>query len=361
MQRMPRTATAQAVLNLDEPDRNYVFLSASLERWFISAQRVLPWREQYEPYAIWVSEIMLQQTRVDVVVDRFVEFMRRFPNAVALAGAQEDEVLAAWSGLGYYRRARMLLQGSREVVRQHAGLLPPDVVSLEKISGIGRYTAGAISSIAFNLPAPIVDGNVARVLARLFLLDAPFGNRQLIAEQWRISAALVSAAKSPRMLNQSLMELGALICRPRQPRCGECPVRQLCGAAAENLTDQIPRLRARQKMREMTVPIFWIEDESGRVLLVREPGALMHGMYHLPYSDNPLFGKGLALVSSARIGSFQHTITNRQIEFEVHSSRWNENEVADGHYEGIWIRESELASYAHPSYVEKAVRLVRSR
>ena len=163
------------------------------------------------------------------------------------------------------------------------------------------------------------------------------------------------------MLNQSLMELGALICRPRQPLCGECPVRQHCVAADENLTDQIPRVRVRQQMRAMTVPIFWIEDENGRVLLVREPGPLMHGMYHLPYNDNALFGTGLALVSSALIGTFRHTITSRQIEFEVHSSSWNENEIADGRYEGIWIKESELASHAHPSYVEKALKLIRSR
>src|SRR5438046_806102 len=173
------------------------------EAWFRLHQRKLPWRATYDPYHIWLSEVMLQQTRMQVVLGRYEDFLRRFPTIEELARSSDDDVTAAWSGLGYYRRARMLRSGAVAVVERFGGALPATVDELMTLDGIGRYTAGAISSIAYDRPAPIVDGNIARIVSRLF---ATHGS------PWRLAESLVLAASSPRIFNQALMEIGALIC-----------------------------------------------------------------------------------------------------------------------------------------------------
>jgi A/G-specific adenine glycosylase len=322
---------------------NLCLLTRPLEAWFRRHQRPLPWRKSYEPYHVWVSEIMLQQTRMEVVLPYFERFLATFPTVEALARATDDQVTAAWSGLGYYRRARMLRDGAIALVERFGGRLPHTVEELLTIPGIGRYTAGAIASVAFEQRAPIVDGNVTRVVARLSGDDST---------PWEHATALVEACKSPRALNQGLMELGALICTPRNPSCLLCPLREQCVALATGRVDELPRPKPKKKVRELHIPLYLITDRRGRVLMRRETGPLMNAMYHLPHGDRSLFDTHpLDAVTGALLGRFRHTVTTRRIEFAVYAAE------VKGRQRGYeWVDPRELAAVPHPSYVKKALR-----
>lgn len=318
-------------------------LASPIERWFRRQQRPLPWRATYDPYHVWVSEVMAQQTRMEVVVPYFERFIERFPTLDALASATDDEVTAAWSGLGYYRRARMLRQGAIDVRQCFGGKLPRSVDELRTIPGIGPYTAGAIASIAFDERAAIVDGNVARVVSRLFGIDAPAGS----AEAWTRAEQLVASAKSARMLNQGVMELGALLCTPKNPSCLLCPLAAHCSQDAE-----LPRPKAKPATRELHIPLYLVTDRAGRVLMRRETGQLMTAMFHLPHGNAALFdGAPIAVRDAEPLGTFRHTVTNRRITFELFRARAKR---AAG-YE--WIDPAALATVPHPSYVRKALQL----
>lgn len=313
-----------------------------LERWFSRHQRALPWRATYDPYSVWVSEVMLQQTRMEVVLPYFARFKERFPDLASLANATDDEVTTAWSGLGYYRRAKMLRAGAAAVMETFGGVIPSTVAELLTIPGIGRYTAGAIASIAFDQRAPIVDGNVARVLSRLF---AHAG------DAWPLADAMVHASKSPRALNQSLMELGALICKPRNPTCLVCPVHDECVARATGRIDEFPPAKPKKATRELTIPLYLIRDRHGRILMRRASGTLMDAMYHLPHGDTSLLdGEPFTPDERELLGTFRHTVTTRKIEFVVYRARASRKPRG---YE--WIED--VASVPHPSYVRKALAL----
>jgi len=293
---------------------------------------------------------MAQQTRIDVVLAYFERFVGRFPTIEALAAASDDDVTAAWSGLGYYRRARMLRDGARAVRERFGGRLPRGVEELQSIPGIGRYTAGAIASIAFRRPAPIVDGNVARILARVFAIDEALGTPALMRAAWTRAEELVALATAPRDFNQGLMEIGALICTPRKPACSRCPLRAECAAFAADRVAELPRPKAKLETRAMTIPLYVVTNR-GRVMMQRENGPLMRGMYHLPHGDTSLLtGKPLRVKSAEAVGSFRHTVTNRRIVFEVFVVR--RSSLA-----GEWIHPRDLPAIPHPSYVRKALRL----
>jgi A/G-specific adenine glycosylase len=318
------------------------YAARALESWFTKHQRPLPWRRNYDPYHVWISEIMLQQTRMEVVLPYFERFLARFPNIATLASSTDDDVTSAWSGLGYYRRARMLRAGTVAVLERFDGALPSSVDELLTIPGIGRYTAGAIASIAFDARAPIVDGNVTRVVARLF------GNDD---DPWQYATALVEASRSPRALNQGLMELGAMICTPRNPSCLVCPVRKQCIAVATGRVDELPRPKEKKAPRAMSIALYLIRDRRGRVLMRRESGPLMRDLYHLPHGDTSLItGPPLDATPQQLLGTFKHTITTRKIEFSVYSARG----VRSGDYE--WIDVDEMSAVPHPSYVKKALK-----
>jgi len=219
-----------------------------LMRWHGVNRRPLPWRrpagERPPAYVVLVSESMLQQTRVETVLDYFERWMARWPTLADLAAAPLDDVLAQWSGLGYYNRARNLHAAARQIVALHNGQLPTDVRSLAALPGVGPYTLGALRSIALGQPAPLVDGNVGRVLSRWFELEAPAASASGRKEQWRLAGELLEegpAHAAPGLWNESLMELGALICRPRRPDCGACPVVDTCQAHASGRQDELPR------------------------------------------------------------------------------------------------------------------------
>ena len=253
--------------------------------WYQLRRRALPWRERSDEYAVWVSEIMLQQTRVEAVVPYYEDWMARFPTIKDLAAASQQEVLAQWEGLGYYSRARNLHRAAREMVARHGGELPGDLQSVLGLPGLGRYTAGAIASIGFNRPAPIVDGNIGRVLARIFALEhpprSPEGQRNL----WGWAEALLTR-RNPRDFNQGLMELGALVCRPRSPACGDCPVARFCAARAAGRVSHYP-LTTPGKERPLREGVMALvrDDRSNLLLRRREPRGLWGGLWEPPWLE----------------------------------------------------------------------------
>lgn len=243
----------------------------SLLAWYDAHARALPWRETGDPYRIWLSEIMLQQTRVAAVIAHYIEFLRRFPTIEKLAAAREASVLAAWSGLGYYRRARMLHAAAKVIARERGGKFPATAQELRDLPGIGRYTAAAIASIAFREPVAVVDGNVERVLQR-------FSGRGLDREELWTEAESLLDRQRPGDFNQALMELGATLCTPRVPACLTCPLLDLCATRGEMArSEPTPRQQKRQIH-------FVLDYRDGKVFLVRRPrdARLMAGMWELP-------------------------------------------------------------------------------
>jgi A/G-specific adenine glycosylase len=220
--------------------------------WYDRNRRDLPWRRTRDPYAIWVSEVMLQQTQVKTVLGRYEDFLRRFPTLHALARARESDVLHAWQGLGYYSRARRLMSAARAIVERHDGRMPADRESLLLLPGVGEYSAGAVASIAFGERVPVVDGNVIRVLTRLFALAGDPGRAPLKARLWKLAAELVSHER-PGDFNQALMELGATVCTPREPACERCPLARQCLGRERGKATSLPELPARARATEVRV------------------------------------------------------------------------------------------------------------
>ena len=239
--------------------------------WYDRNRRDLPWRQNRDPYRVWLSEIMLQQTRVAAVLEHYRRFLQRFPTVQKLAAARESSVLAAWSGLGYYRRARMLHAAAKTIVKEHKGRFPGSVTELRALPGIGRYTAAAIASIVFNTPTAVVDGNVERVLERVFAKR--FSEKDL----WHAAEGLLSRAR-PGDCNQAMMELGATVCLPHQPRCSLCPVFALC-ATRGNM--ESPKRIVRTKRRKIC---YALDHRETSIFLVQRPihASLMPGMWELP-------------------------------------------------------------------------------
>ena len=282
--------------------------------WYERNRRDLPWRRTRDPYAIWLSEIMLQQTRVAAVLEHYRIFLERFPTVGALAEAPEDAVLAAWSGLGYYRRARMLHRCAREIVARHGGRFPETALALLELPGIGRYTAAAIASIAFGERVAVVDGNVERVLERVG------GGSLTVAQSWERAQELLSNSR-PGDFNQAMMELGAMVCLPREPRCAACPVRGLCATRAREMQKKGSGFAALQALASprQTKREIWcaVERRDGHVRLVRRPKAasLMAGMWELPqWAELPHES-----ANSAMWRTFRHSIT--VTDYTVHVLR----------------------------------------
>ena len=264
--------------------------TSPLLTWYETQKRPLPWRTRSQsrppdPYAIWVSEIMLQQTRVETVLPYYERWMARFPTIEALAAADQQDVLNAWEGLGYYSRARNLHKAAQLLAREHNAQLPADVNALRGLPGIGPYTAGAIASLAFGLDEPVVDGNVRRVLARLFNLqtraDTPAGTRRL----WELAAANLPPGRAADY-NQALMELGALVCTPRSPDCERCPVNAHCEAYRLGAQEHLPKLKLKTPTPHYTVTAAVIHkngDHYGNILIAQRPeGGLLGGLWEFP-------------------------------------------------------------------------------
>ncbi len=249
----------------------------ALVAWFKKSGRDLPWRRTRDPYAILVSEIMLQQTQVVTVLDYYARWMKRFPDFATLAGAAEAAVLAQWQGLGYYSRARNLHRAAQMVMSDHAGKMPVAPGEIQKLPGIGRYTAGAVATFAFDVSTPIIDANIARVLARLLDLRTPVDSTAGQAVVWGEAEAL-QPGRNAGIFNSAIMELGALVCLPRSPKCPLCPVREFCRATDP---ESLPVKKPRRKTVELSEQCGWIINK-GRLLLEQQAGTRWRGLWKLP-------------------------------------------------------------------------------
>ncbi len=304
----------------------------ALLSWYDANKRDLPWRRTRDPYAIWVSETMLQQTRVDSVIPYYERFLKRFPDIEALATADSDDVLAEWAGLGYYSRARNLKAAAQLLADSHGGRMPDDVDELRNLPGIGRYTAGAVASIAFDRAAPIVDGNVARVLARLLGIREDIKKPRVVKRLWVEAEGLVQGPR-PGDLNQALMELGALICTPAEPSCGRCPLSKDCDAHAQGDAAALPIKQKKAKAKRIEATAGWLV-RRGKVLAVRRPPrGLLGGLWELPGGDlehreEPAAGwtrnlrerVGLTVARTEYVGSIEHIFTHRRLELHLFRS-----------------------------------------
>lgn len=266
------------------------FFSAELLGWYRKEKRDLPWRRSRDPYPIWVSEIMLQQTRVDTVIPYFERFMERFPTIAHLAAAPEADVLKAWEGLGYYSRARNLQAAARQVAEQHGGAVPRDKASVSALKGVGPYTAGAILSIAFDEPEPAVDGNVMRVLSRFFNLDDDIAKPSVRVGMEQRAKALIPEGEAASF-NQALMELGALVCTPRSPGCLSCPVMERCAGRLAGRERELPvktKAKPPKPVFRLAVLIEGTGAAAGRVLVRQRPAeGLLARLWELPHVEAP--------------------------------------------------------------------------
>jgi A/G-specific adenine glycosylase len=304
--------------------------------WFAKRKRDLPWRRNQDPYRIWLSEIMLQQTRVAAVIPYYEKFIESFPGVQALARARTDRVLASWAGLGYYSRARNLQRAAREIVARHSGEFPREYDAALSLPGIGRYTAAAVLSIAYGAPHAVLDGNVARVLARIGAvrgdLRAPAMWRKLEA-----SAQELLARRAPGDWNQAMMELGATVCTPKSPRCAECPVEKWCRARRLGIAEDLPHARKKRPTIDVTLAAAVLLDPLGRTLLVRQPdgdGALFSRMWQFPALETTGNNSGVSLAAHMRekfglamngnippLANARHTVTFRNIHLEPYLVR----------------------------------------
>jgi A/G-specific adenine glycosylase len=330
-------------------------LRKSLLRWFDQERRDLPWRRTRDPYAIWVSEVMLQQTQVATVIPYWERFLARFPSVAELARAPLTDVLSSWRGLGYYSRARNLHRAAQEITELHGARLPANLEALRALPGFGRYTAGAVASMAFGLPAPLVDGNVARVLSRLFAIEGAPGDRTREAQLWSLAEALVPGER-PGDLNQALMELGALVCG-KDPSCLLCPVRGSCEALRHDRVSELPPPRTRAPRKRLVLgAVLFVRRRQ--VLLGRRGGkGLFGGLWEMPCVEGILSRQELqAQLSSAlgiplrldeRLTQVRRTLTHRDLTVAVYSGRGRGNPGPSSPYAELrWFRLSDIPALA---------------
>lgn len=334
-------------------------LAERLAAWFGRAARTeLPWRDgpagARDPYRVLVSEAMLQQTQVSRVLERFPRFMARFPDVRALAAADEHAVLAEWSGMGYYRRARNLHAAAKMIVEEFGGRVPREVESLRRLPGVGRYTAGAIASMAYNEAAPIVDGNVARVLLRIHGRDAASDDRKVQAWLWERAEALAAASDRPGVVNEALMELGATVCvpGPALPRCQACPLNASCAAKREGRQAEIPRPKARARQKNLYCGVVVARRSDGAILMEQRPGkGMWAGLWQAPTlesAERPVSAGEVAAAIGVRAGllrpesNFEHQTTHRRVLFCVWRAEVDERAAA-GISRGLWMTAAKAA------------------
>jgi|MudIll2142460700_1097286.scaffolds.fasta_scaffold10302_2 A/G-specific adenine glycosylase len=327
-------------------------IQRNLLKWYRKNKRDLPWRRTTDPYAIWVSEIMLQQTQVATVIPYYKNFLKSFPSVRNLARADLSRVLKVWEGLGYYSRARNLHRASQIVSNHYHGEIPDQLKDLRTLPGIGRYTAGAILSIAFNKEAPVLDGNVKRVLSRLFAIAGSPVRGQTEGLLWHLSESLLPKGHASSF-NQGLMDLGATTCTPKEPRCSQCPLRDLCKGMASGDPERFPAKPLKKKIPHIEA-VSAVILKNGRVLLQqRPPEGLLGGLWEFP--NWPVEGKkdlkkylkgkvkseiGLEVKSNEPIGSFQQTFSHFKLTLQVFRCLHHR-----GKTKGEWVSTQDLHLY----------------
>lgn len=282
----------------------------ALVEWFSHAGKDYPWRRTREPYAILISEVMLQQTQIATVLGRgfYMRFLETFPDVESLAKAEDERLLKTWEGLGYYRRVRMLRETARALIAEHGGKFPTELEALVKLPGVGRYTAGALRAFAFDLPAAVVDGNVARVLSRVMDYSVPVDDTAGMKQMWEWAELLADPIR-PRIYNSALMELGQTICRPGVPDCLSCPVAGFCKTREP---ENLPVKRQKAAVTRVEEHALWLRDGKGRLLLHRESGKRREGLWKLPTRETAEISELPVLDESS------YTITRYRVTLRIY-------------------------------------------
>ena len=329
-------------------------VAARLLVWFQREQRLLPWRLNKDPYHIWVSEVMAQQTRIETMLPYYQRFLLAFPTIQALADASMDQVLTIWAGLGYYRRAENMHRTARILVDQYAGHLPDSYEMLKTLPGIGDYMAGAIASIAFDRAHPAVDGNVRRVVARMLGISAPFQSSTLRKQVTEWVKEVIPAGKAGDF-NQALMELGAMVCLPANPACQECPIEGLCVAKRMQMTEELPVRSGRARPVEEDITVVMVVDHQGRVLMRKRREkllkdlweyVLLNGHYEPVVLEARLADMGIRVKNVVQVGTGKHVFSHKIWRMVNAKAIWaGENLPPDYVFNAI----SDLNSLAFPS------------
>ncbi len=326
--------------------------------WYDQGHRDLPWRRTQDPYRIWISEIMLQQTRAETVVSYYERFLARYPTVQDLTSAPEEELLKAWEGLGYYSRARSLQKAAKEIVARDGGQLPADLEKLRALPGIGDYTAGAIASIAFGIPAAAVDGNVERVLCRWDAIKDEVGTPAVRRQIAARAQALVPPDR-PGAFANAMMEMGATMCTPKNPKCLLCPVREGCMGFAQGIAQELPR-KAKKKAQRVENRAVLLVFCDNRVLIVKRQEKLLGGLFVFPdvleESDparlcQALEALGIRAAYDEKLGHARHVFTHLIWEMDVHAVVADEMTQVPG---GQWVSRQELAALPLPTAVKAA-------
>lgn len=329
-------------------------LQKKLLYWYDRQARALPWRQNKDPYKIWVSEIMLQQTQVKTVIPYFLKWVVRFPTLKSLAEASLDQVMPYWAGLGYYRRARMLHEGVRFVLAQYGGRIPAKALELRKIPGIGRYTAGAISSIAFNEKSPVVDGNVIRVLTRLNAIRKDVGKTKVMKGLWKLAESLLPSKKVGDF-NQALMELGATVCLPENPKCPDCPVNSHCAAFQKNEPEAYPVKSKREKIERLRAFSSVLIKKNKVLIQKQKQGERWGNLWMFPYwmkREAMMKDLGEHPRELVHQQSLNHHFTKYKIRLEV--SHYQVKDATNVPFKRTkWVAFSDLKKYAFPSHHRK--------
>jgi A/G-specific adenine glycosylase len=328
-------------------------ISQDVINWFSANQRDLPWRANPEPYPIWLCEIMMQQTRIETGTAYWHAFLERWPTVADLARADEDDVLKAWQGLGYYSRARNLLKAARLIVSSHGGEFPNTSAALRKLPGIGPYTAAAIGSICFGESVAAVDGNVIRVVSRLFdidlAMDSPAGKRTI--EQ---AAETLVPSHRPGDHNQGMMEIGALICKPKNPACGVCPLQVHCASRAAGTAEQRPVKHGKMTVKEVAMPFVVLTDGLKVAMVQRPKPGIWAGLWTFPLAAD--VHENLGKPNGPAAPAFTHILTHRRLHLSFELRGWS-GPVGDPS-EGLgddwrWVSWSEAEELAMPRAMEK--------
>lgn len=351
---------------LEQAAKRTAFRRALL-RWYRADARDLPWRRTDDPYLIWLSEAMLQQTQVATVIPYFERFRTAYPTVADLANAPIDDVLKQWEGLGYYSRARNLHKAAQQIAE--AGEFPESAEQWQTLPGIGRYTAAAIASITRDEPVAVLDGNVKRVLARLYAVQAPINSSATERRLWTLAEELL-AKRSAGAFNQAMMELGSEICTPRGPRCLQCPVRHSCAAAAQGLAERLP-IKNRSAKPKPIEGLAALVEYRGRLLVRKRPDdGLLGGLWELPtVLENPVTAEALADLVRRLTGScpplgaveatVTHTFTHRRLTLSVYRVALNNRPLdGNGSDQQRWLRREELDAVALGKMYHKALAAV---
>ncbi len=329
-----------------------------LVAWYELNRKTFPWRENPTPYRVWISEIMLQQTRAETVVSYYERFLSRYPTVQHLADAPEEELLKAWEGLGYYSRARSLQKAAKEIVARYGGQLPADLEKLRALPGIGDYTAGAIASIAFGIPAAAVDGNVERVLCRWDAITDEVGTPAVRRQIAARAQALVPRDR-PGAFANAMMEMGATMCTPRSPKCLLCPVRESCKGFLQGIAQELPH-KAKKKAQRVENRAVLLVFCDNRVLIVKRQEKLLGGLFVFPdvleESDparlcQALEALGIRAAYDEKLGHARHVFTHLIWEMDVHAVVADEMTRVPG---GQWVTRQELAALPLPTAVKAA-------